>query len=135
VRLVIEGIDAGGDLDAAFAALTAQRIGALLVAADPLFSSHSAQIVRLAARHAIPAIYHWREFVEDGGLISYGTGLADAHRLAGLYVARILHGERPSDLPVEQSARVELVVNAGAARALGLAIPASILARADEVIE
>jgi putative ABC transport system substrate-binding protein len=135
MRIVLQVVDSDNDLDAAFAALAGQRVGALLVAADPLFSSRSGQVVSLAARYAIPAIYHWREFVEDGGLISYGTDRADAQRLAGLYVARILHGERPGDLPVEQSTRVELVVNAGTARALGLAIPASLLARADEVIE
>jgi putative ABC transport system substrate-binding protein len=135
MRIVLHVVDSDADLDAAFATLAGQGIGALLVAADPLFSSSSAQVARLAARYAIPTMYHWREFVDDGGLISYGTHLFDALRLAALYVARILRGERPGDLPVEQSARVELVVNAGAARALGLAIPASILARADEVIE
>jgi putative ABC transport system substrate-binding protein len=135
MRIVVQVVDSDADLDAALATLAGHRVGALLVAADPLFSSRSAQVTRLAARHAIPTIYHWRVFVDDGGLISYGTSLLDAHRLAGLYVARILRGERPRDLPVEQSARVELVVNAGAARALRLAIPASILARADEVVE
>ena len=114
----------------------AQRTGAaLVVAADPLFVSKRELIVTLAARHALPAIYQWRDFVEVGGLMSYGSSLEDAYTQAGKYVGRILKGEKPADLPVIQSARIELVLNMSAAKALGISFPQSIILRANEVIE
>jgi putative ABC transport system substrate-binding protein len=123
------------EIDAAFAAMRQQRVGALLVGGTPFFSSRRQQIVALTARDAIPAMYTNREFVEEGGLISYGNDTADAYRRAGVYVGRILNGASPSDLPVDQATKFDLVVNVRAAKAIGLTIPESFLVRADEVIE
>jgi hypothetical protein len=124
-----------GDFEPAFAALARLQIGALVVGADPYFHSQRERIVALAARHAVPAIYEWREFAESGGLMSYGTNLAESYRLVGLYAGRILKGAKPADLPVMQATTVELVVNLRTAKTLGLTIPTPLLGRADVVIE
>jgi len=124
-----------GDIDAAFARLVELQADALVVAPFAIFATQAHQLVALAARTAIPTLYWRREFAEAGGLMSYGSSLADAVRVVGTYAARILKGEKPGDLPVQQPTKFELVVNARAAKAIGLAIPESFLARADEVIE
>ena len=126
---------APSEIDAAFGALVNLQAGVLIVAGDPFFTSQRAQIVALAARDAIPAIYIYREFVVAGGLMSYGTDLADSYRQLALYAAKILRGARPADLPVQQVVKLELVINLKTAKALGLTIPLTLLGRADEVIE
>jgi putative tryptophan/tyrosine transport system substrate-binding protein len=133
----IEILQAGTerDIDAVFANLIDMQVGALVVAAHALFATQVHQVIALAARHAIPTLYWRREFAEAGGLMSYGSSLADAFRVVGVYAGRILKGERPGDLPVQQPTKFELVVNVKTAKAIGLTIPESFLARADEVIE
>jgi putative ABC transport system substrate-binding protein len=119
----------------AFVSLVKKRIGALLVTNDALFATRRVQVIALAIRHAMPALFYAREWVEAGGLMSYGTSLADNYRQLGVYCGRILKGEKPADLPVIQAAKFELVINSQIARTLGVVVPTTLLARADELIE
>ena len=111
------------------------RIGALVIGTDTFFNSESGRLGALARRHALPAIYQYREFVAAGGLLSYAGSISDAYRVAGTYTARILKGEKPSELPVQQSTKTELYINLSTAKTIGLTIPPSVLARANELIE
>jgi putative ABC transport system substrate-binding protein len=135
LQLPILKAGAESEIEAAFANLTQLHAGALVVGADPLFDNRREQLVATAARYAVPAIYIWREFAAAGGLISYGPSLGFNSRQQGVYAGKILNGAKPADLPVEQLTTFELVVNLKTANALGLTIPPSILARADEIIE
>jgi ABC-type uncharacterized transport system substrate-binding protein len=123
------------DIDAAFPTLVKKRADALLISPDPLFTTRRVQFIMLAVRHALPALYHRREFTEAGGLMSYGADLSEQHRQAGVYVGRILKGEKPAEMPVQLPTRFEFVINLQTARTIALDIPPTLLARADEVIE
>jgi ABC-type uncharacterized transport system substrate-binding protein len=133
--LVVVKASTESEIDPAFAALTQQKIAALFVNADPLFNVNFPKIRVLAASHEMLTISSWEGFAADGGLINYGTSIDEANRLVGVYTGRVLKGEKPADLPVQQSTKFKLVINLKTAKALGLTIPPSILARADEVIE
>jgi putative tryptophan/tyrosine transport system substrate-binding protein len=135
LQLVVLTATSAGDIDAAFTTMVQNRVGGLLIGSDPFFTNRREQIIGLAAQHAIPTIYLGREIVEAGGLMSYGNSLPDVYRRAGIQTARILKGAKPSELPVDQETKFELVINLKTAKTLGLEIPPDLLARADEVIE
>jgi putative ABC transport system substrate-binding protein len=134
-QLIIAPVGSEGELDGAFMSIVGRGARALLVGAGPLLTSIRGRVVALAARHAIPTIYSAREFVEAGGLMSYGASIAAGYRQAGIYAGRVLKGEKPADLPVMQSTKFDLVINLKTAKALGLDVPPTLLARADEVSE
>jgi putative tryptophan/tyrosine transport system substrate-binding protein len=134
-RSIILRAASAGEFEHAFALLLEQKAGALIVTADNTFTREAARLTELATRHRVPAIYQWRDFVTAGGLVSYGASIAEANRQAGVYTGRILKGEKPTDLPVVQPTKFELVINLKTANALGLTVPPQLLARADEVIE
>ena len=135
VQLHVVKASSDSEIEPAFATLSQLRAGALVVVGSPLFSGRRVQLMALVSRHAIPAIYEGRAYVDAGGLLSYGSDLAAVYRLKGIYTGRILKGAKPADLPVEQPSKFELVINLKAAKALGLTVPQSLFARADEVIE
>jgi ABC-type uncharacterized transport system substrate-binding protein len=135
LQLVVLTATSAGDIDAAFTAMVQNRVGGLLLGSDPFFLNRREQIIGLAAQHAIPTIYSGREAAGAGGLMSYGNSLADAYRRAGIQTGRILKGAKPSELPVDQATKFELHINLKTAKALGLEVPPTLLARADEVIE
>jgi ABC-type uncharacterized transport system substrate-binding protein len=134
-RTIVVSASTEIEIEAAFGTLVEQQAGALLVAADVFLHSQIDKLVDLAARHKLPMLCSWRECATAGGLMSYGANLADGYRWQGVYVGRILKGEKPADLPVQQSVRLDLVINLKTAKALGLEVPPTLLARADEVIE
>ena len=134
-RLIFQNAGSEHPLDAAFDRLAEQKVDGVVVTADPFFNFRRAQVVALAARHAMPAIYQWREFVADGGLMSYGPSIADAYHQAGAYAGRIIKGARPADLPVMQPTRFELVINQKTAKTLNIEVPSLLLALANEVTE
>jgi putative ABC transport system substrate-binding protein len=135
VQLLILRAGTESEIDAAFASLLKLQAGGLVIVGDPFFGGQIPQLVALTARDAVPAIYAWREFAAAGGLMSYGTSLTGAFRQLGIYAGKVLKGEKPADLPVEQPTKFELVVNLKTVKALGLTVPQTLLARADEVIE
>jgi putative ABC transport system substrate-binding protein len=134
-RIVVLNGGSDGEIDAAFASLASQHVGALLVGSDPFFDPRRTHLIALAARYAVPALYHFRDFPLEGGLLSYGASIAQLYQQVGVYVGRILKGDKPADLPVMLPSRFELVINLKTAKTLGLTIPPGVLAIADEVIE
>jgi putative ABC transport system substrate-binding protein len=135
VQLHVLKANSETEIDAAFATLIQRQMDALLVSANPFFDTHREQLLALAARHGLPAMYAWRDFTREGGLISFGASLADVNRQVGIYAGKILKGAKPTDLPVQQPTKFELVIDLKTAKTLGLTVPQTILARADEVIE
>jgi putative tryptophan/tyrosine transport system substrate-binding protein len=134
-QLIVFNVNSAADIESAFATMATRGVGALYVGTGPFTMSNREQLTELAARNAIPAMYPLREFVAVGGLMSYGASISDAYRQVGIYAARILKGEKPADLPVMQSTKFDFVINLKAAQALGLAVPPSLIALADEVVE
>jgi putative ABC transport system substrate-binding protein len=134
-QIQIEHAGTADEIDKAFSAAAEKRVAGLLVLSDPFFTRRRKQLVLLAARHKLPAIYNERDYAEDGGLITYGSDFADGYRLAGNYIGKILKGAKPADLPVLQPTKFELLINLTTAKALGLEVPPTLLARADEVID
>ncbi|MFZ1048574.1 MAG: ABC transporter substrate-binding protein, partial [Pseudolabrys sp.] len=135
LKLHIVNATADRDFDTVFATLAQQRASALLISTDTFFNTRAEQLAALSFRHAVPAIYQYRPFVAAGGLMSYGSDETEYYRLAGIYAGRILKGEKPADLPVQQLTKVELMINLKTAKALGITVPQSVQSRADEVIE
>jgi putative tryptophan/tyrosine transport system substrate-binding protein len=135
LQIVVQNASSERDLETAFAALVQQKAGGLVIPSDPFFFGQREQLAALAARHALPAIYPDREYVADGGLMCYGASVTEAYRQAGVFTGRILKGDKPADLPVQQAVKVELVVNLKTAKALGLEMPLSMLMRITETIE
>jgi len=124
-----------GDFDGVFASVMRLQAGGLVIGGDPFFTTRQEQLAALTIRHRVPANYQYREFVSAGGLMSYGTPVVDTYRPLGVYTGRILKGEKPADLPVQQATKIELIINMKTAKTLGLEVPPSLLARADEVVE
>jgi putative ABC transport system substrate-binding protein len=135
IQLLPVNADRDDALEAAFTELSRQKVDALLIGPDVFFNTHAEQLAHLALRHALPAIYNYRPFAAAGGLITYGSDESEYYRLVGTYAGRVLRGDKPADLPVQQSIKVELIINLKTARALGITVPLSLLGRADEVIE
>ena len=135
VQSIVSFAGTSADIDIAFSTLRQQRVDAVLISNDPLYGARREQLVALAARHSVPTMHFQREFVAEGGLMSYGPSFADAYRQGGVYVGRVLKGEQPADLPVVQPVKFELILNLKTAKSLGLAVPPMVLALADEVIE
>jgi putative ABC transport system substrate-binding protein len=135
VELVIVEASDSREIETAFSTLASKRVDALVVGPDSLFFGRRVQITTLATRYGLPTIYNTRDYAEAGGLMTYGTSLIEAYRQAGAYAGRILKGEKPADLPVVQSSKFEFIINLATARALGMTVPDTLLARADEVIE
>jgi putative tryptophan/tyrosine transport system substrate-binding protein len=135
VKLHVVSATTDNEIDDAFASLAKLRAGGLVIGSDTFFTSRTERLASLALRYALPVVYEWREFAVAGGLISYGTDSRDAYRLAGIYTARVLKGEKPADLPVQQATKVELYINLKTAKMLGITIPLPLSGRADELIE
>lgn len=135
VRLVIANASNASEIGPAFGKLIEQRCGAVVISSDANFNDHRQQIIALAAHHAVPAIYQWPEYPAAGGLMSYGPSLSEAYRIVGNYTGRILKGQKPAELPVQQVTKIELIINMKSAKALGLTFPLTLIGRADEVIE
>jgi putative ABC transport system substrate-binding protein len=135
LELPVLGASTESELEAAFTKLTELRAGGLVIGGDAFFTSHSKELAALAIRYKVPAVYQWREFAAAGGLMSYGSNVTETHRLVGLYTGRILKGDKPADLPVQQATNIELYINLKTAKALGISIPLPLSGRANELFE